>query len=293
MNHQEINQLIKCYDGSSTDGTEYSCYLYHRLLFRDYTDQYLKINIEQIQKSFDNGYENKYMPKSKNVLIMSNDNKYIFKIISKDEFNIFNDIAEDYVYHMTSGTSYISKILGLFKLQTKFRTKYVILMLNLSNGNNYSRSFDLKGRTPKTTTCCGCQKSHTDNINDNTYLMANTNFIFSTNTYEKIMSAINKDMLFMKNHKLMDYSLIIFDSIKQITDDGEAIYNIGTDSYIKIGIIDFFNRFTIKKKISNKIKRMRWNESQISTINHTDYNYRMKNFIQYIFMGERKQSLSF
>jgi hypothetical protein len=238
-----------------------------------------KINPVIVAKSFDDEkYTKRTMYKSKQTLYFSDDNKYIIKTLSRTEVNILLEILPKYVDYILNNHTYLLQILGLFKI--KFNT-YCILFVNSCNGVIANYAYDLKGREKKLDKIN--QEYDNGIIDDNNF---NCKFTIDS---QKILNILNNDALFLKNNKLMDYSLLILEykhKDKNSVDLIEAIKEESIDNtmcesncYLSFTFIDFLNRYNYKKRIAHFFKTFKYNENQIASVNSELYYGRIYHFL--------------
>ena len=144
------------------------------------------------------------------------DKRFIIKTISEKEVNKLLEISAEYAHHYeTNPNSLLAKILGVFKVKIDtVGVVYLMLMentLHFESSDNVEFIFDLKGSTvdrkvkgdtnPKTT------------LKDINFLMASkaSESFVQLQKYdkEKVLEAIRKDVRFLRNQRLMDYSLLL------------------------------------------------------------------------------------
>jgi hypothetical protein len=367
---ENFNTILNSYNYTKENTKSTNIELLHAADFYKLLKKF-NVRLDDVSNAFKNGHVEKYMEKSSSNMIFSSDSKYIFKTINSAEVDTFSDISLNYFdYFLKNEHTYLAPIIGLFKIKTILSYKYLVLILNICNGLHPKQMYDLKGRMAKTK-CMSCfalnnkisndldnkmdksidqdslnlirdekkQSSDiiTDIIDDN---VMNTIFMINDNDHKKINPILERDMMFLKNNKLIDYSFFIGTysgnttdlQIKHLYDlyltnnspnvlqyysniptnelsklsktftadgkeketgvDADSFYTIkikdGSNesqimNFMQIGIIDYLNKYTLKKKISNFFKSKIWNQNQIASINHVAYHTRFKNCIRELF----------
>mmetsp|Transcript_22526 Transcript_22526/g.21674 ORF Transcript_22526/g.21674 Transcript_22526/m.21674 type:complete len:190 (+) Transcript_22526:2018-2587(+) len=92
--------------------------------------------------------------KSGSLFYYTEDQKYMLKTISKDEFKKFKSILKEYYTHLESNPeSLITRFYGLHKMiykrkkSMKMEKKYLVIMNNVFGSIKIGNRFDLKGST--------------------------------------------------------------------------------------------------------------------------------------------------
>ena len=232
--------------------------------------------------------------KSKASFYKTNDEKYLFKSINKNEFDMFLDIGfyyfqhiDEYLFHKMP--SVLMKILGVYKIkikktengQTRIENYYLMMMENLNYGFNGNldniKSYDLKGSTINRYV-----KKKEKKFKDNIVLL-DSNFKKDFNNepiplekdlYGLLLVSVYNDTLFLSKMGIVDYSLLLY--IKNIDD-----YN----SIIRVGIIDYIRRYTWDKKLEHFVKTIINGFNSPTIINPTDYKERFISAIKSYFIG--------
>ncbi|KAJ1444818.1 phosphatidylinositol-4-phosphate 5-kinase [Pelagophyceae sp. CCMP2097] len=113
-----------------------------------------------------------------------------------------------------------------------------------------------------------------------------TTFPVSKEDYAQIMKQVKRDVEFLQDKGLMDYSLVVAmhalpktadnvaDLVYRGTSDGGAQPYIGTSAnqicVVYVGIIDFLQNWTAAKEIANKIKCLETNKATIQPVPYGD-----------------------
>ena len=239
--------------------------------------------------------------KSKASFLKSVDNKYIFKLIKKDEFRMFCESAFQYFHHIAKHLfhkmpSMLAKIVGVYKIKitTKSSQKtnmvnyvenvvgvsdktekiYVIVMenANIDNNKQYIRTYDLKG----------------SNINryikkknmKNDQVLLDTNFkedrngdviVIDKASMEILASAVHNDSLFLSKINVIDYSMLL------IKNDN--------DKTLRMKIIDYIRKYTWDKQLERVGKTIINGLNAPTIISPNDYKERFKKVITDFFIG--------
>ena len=152
----------------------------------------------------------------------SYDNRFIIKTIGAQEKNILLNMLDDYIDHIqkTGNRSLLARIYGVFTIKTNiFAPMEVIVMQNTvqtQSPNSEKLTFDLKGSTIHRYT----HVKEQDFINQSRVLkdlnfmeinkaMNYTLLQIHSSTKSTLQSILDLDSTFLKNHYLMDYSLLL------------------------------------------------------------------------------------
>ena len=252
-----------------------------------YEDLLLSLNKSNVWKDVSGG-------KSKASFYKTKDEKYLFKSINKNEFNMFLEIAffyfqhiDEYLFHKMP--SVLMKILGVYKIRIKKKEKgnttieqyYLMMMENLNFGFNGQekriRSYDLKGSTINRYVQKK-EKKQKDNI-----VLLDSNFKKDFNNepiplvkdlYGLLLVSIYNDTLFLSKMGIVDYSLLLY------INESEVDHSI-----IKVGIIDYIRKYTWDKKLEHFVKTIINGFNSPTIINPTDYKERFITAIKSYFIG--------
>lgn len=187
------------------------CSFYMKVYEKDNFDKIRKLyNIDSttIKDAFVNKYilGDLYPGNSGSILFYSHNFKFVIKTIRKEEKITFLSYINDYIKHLvTFPDSLLIKIFGIYKIDViKKRKYYFIVMNNLFPQNkNISFVYDLKGEIKE-------RKAAPDNFvkKDVDYYVCNTPFYLG-NKDVILFQQIKKDIYFLKQRNIMDYSLMI------------------------------------------------------------------------------------
>ena len=224
------------------------------------------------------------------------DEKYLFKSINKNEFNMFLEIAyyyfqhiDEYLFHKMP--SVLMKILGVYEIRirknennkTKTENYYLMMMENLNYGFNKQnnkikiKSYDLKGSTINRY----IQNIGNDQKGDIVLLDSNFKQDFKNeplplkkDLYGLLLVSVYNDTLFLSKMGIIDYSLLLH--IKELKE-----YN----SEIRVGIIDYVRKYTWDKKLEHLVKTIINGFNSPTIINPNDYKERFLAAIKSYFIG--------
>ena len=204
--------------------------------------------------------------KSKATFYKTKDEKYLFKSIKQNEFNMFLEMAFNYFQHMDEYLfhkmpSLLMKTLGVYKIHIKKEENgilkeenyYLMMMENLNYGLDSKKiiSYDLKG-SEKNRYISKTKKEESKNSNINIVLydsnfkedFKNEPVPLDKQFYDLLNISVHNDTLFLSKMGVVDYSLLL-----QIYYDEKNKVN-----YIRMGIIDYIRKYTWDKQIEHYTK---------------------------------------
>jgi hypothetical protein len=139
-----------------------------------------------------------------------------------------------------------------------FSPVYMIVMPNLVQVSmETTQYYDIKGREKKE------KRKRKDSVIDDDNLPSPCPFSIRHGIKDRLL----KDIAFLREKRIMDYSLFVIQEDRLAT---------------KISIIDYFTRFNWKKQIANVCKCTVWKEQQIASVNPDKYADRIVSFVDHI-----------
>eukprot|EP01041_Mallomonas_annulata_P008873 gene8873-18372_t len=136
----------------------------------------------------------------------SYDGTIILKTLKSYECRTLKYMLKDLYKHLTSEPSCIASILGLYRIKTKNgKKRYFLVMRNVFNSiNNCELMFDLKGST------VGRIASNESKVLKDVNLITSGKKIqLGTCSRTQVLRALARDVSFLSNYGLMDYSLLV------------------------------------------------------------------------------------
>ena len=231
--------------------------------------------------------------KSNALFFKSANGKYLFKLVNKNEFNMFIETAYQYFHHMTKYLfhkmpSTLIKMLGAYKIKIKKFDKnkmkivshFLILMENLdyglgTDGKNI-RKYDLKGSL--------INRYISKKNRKQKQVLLDTNFkedfkgepiALEKNVFKLLSAAVHNDTLMLSRINVIDYSLLI-----NICD-----FNENEGKFIRCGIIDYIRKYTWDKQLEYVGKLIINGLNTPTIISPNDYKERFKLAIESYFIG--------
>ncbi|KAJ1650434.1 Mitochondrial distribution and morphology protein 12 [Dispira simplex] len=189
--------------------------------------------------------------KSGSAFLKTADNRFIVKELSKPEVDSFLQFASNYFEYLAEAIFHelptvLAKIYGLYQISFKNPVTGkslkldVMIMENLFYERQFTKTFDLKGST-RNRLVADTGKAGEVLLDENflQYLTQSPLYV-REHSKELIQSSIWNDTLFLANHDIVDYSLLV--AIDEEKHD------------LVVGIVDFIQTFTWDKRLENWVK---------------------------------------
>ena len=242
-----------------------------------------------------------------NCIINTWDKKIIVKTVNKTERQILVEkMIVDYHCLMKESKSLLSRIYGIFKIELKDKGSInVMIQRNMNDLPIKTKllTFDFKGSTVDRQSIAEedvkLNKQELLNKYKNIVLkdidlgIIDMKFVIDYNNWQKIMSVIDSDSMFLQNYEVTDYSLLIFvhkyrkeDMINNKkcsriipSKDNKYIFNFA--------IIDFLGPFNFEKKGEKLAKELvgyikKLKDTNFSVLDPNRYGTRFRNFAKKI-----------
>ena len=247
--------------------------------------------------------------KSKAHFFKSFDERFVVKCLSEMEFKMFIDSCFIYFVHnnkyfFVKMPSSLVKIVGAYKIKIKSLKKnivYCVIMENLNyllnNKKTSIMTYDLKGSSI----------NRYIKEKENGRVLMDTNFIedfcgeplaFDQKIYALIICSITNDLKYFRKIGVIDYSLLCLivdyndddnnndidekDDNKKIFEKGE---NKGKVKYIRLGVLDYFRKYTWDKQLETFGKTIMHKFAAPTVINPKKYHERFFNKMKSYFIG--------
>lgn len=212
--------------------------------------------------------------KSEMLFMMSKDRKYILKTLKRDEFHYFIQIMDDYVKYMMKHytDTLLPRFYGLYYIDNEHESRYLIAMNNVFEHlprNMEHVAFDLKGSTYKRE--ASNQETTLKDLDLNRQKIK-LNFEGSPN----FLKALNRDSMWLRDHNLIDYSLLIGIVKNQGNTDVKGLSGIweGENATYFLGIIDILQRYNLRKSVESLVKTKVLGQKNISAVKPDYYQKR-------------------
>jgi hypothetical protein len=158
--------------------------------------------------------------KSGSMFFYTKDGKFIIKTLPHREYVVLKNILIDYFLHLKyNKDSLLPRYFGLYQLvrvvDGEVMVKSFITMENLfSTRKDIKYRFDLKGSTSKRIVLNQSLDDLKDEkisyaLKDLDLINNKVKFTLGKNKLDMLVNALNKDSLFLSNHDIIDYSLLI------------------------------------------------------------------------------------
>eukprot|EP00755_Sulcionema_specki_P008916 Sspe_Gene.42214::Locus_20491_Transcript_1_1_Confidence_1.000_Length_1605::g.42214::m.42214/K00889/PIP5K; 1-phosphatidylinositol-4-phosphate 5-kinase len=156
--------------------------------------------------------------KSGATFIPSMDKRYLIKTIDAKEVGVQMSTLRDYIEHFRRFPhSLLMRHLQLLRIEEVTekkkvqKAKYLLVCESatdaLSQSNYKIEMWDLKGRTPKPGKLPQRNRPHNKSVGKDTDLLRD--FRLTQHTMEGVLSQIHHDVMYLSQHQLMDYSMLI------------------------------------------------------------------------------------
>ena len=244
-----------------------------------------------------------------NSIIYSWDKKFILKTTDTPERKILVEkMIVDYHCLMKESRSLLSRIYGVFKIELEDKGAInVIIQRNMNDLPKITKllCFDFKGSTVDRQSInkedIKLGKEELMNKYKNTVLkdldlgIIGMDIVLNVNDWEKLLSAIDGDSMFLQNYQITDYSLLVFvhkyrkeDIIKY--KNCLRIFPSKDKKYIfNFSIVDFLGTFNFEKKGEKLAKELvgyikKLKDKNFSVLDPDRYGKRFRNFTKRIIL---------
>jgi 1-phosphatidylinositol-4-phosphate 5-kinase len=284
---------------------------------KDIKDSFnIHYNEENIKKAGESGGG-----ASGELFMFSKDNRLILKTITAEEHKVFTSMIGQYVEHMVKcPDSMIGRIFGLFSFYFNKREKPIrlVIMENLFciNKEAVLRKYDLKGSkhsrqvlqgskyesVEKTTKIDKILKDIDFELIENEIHLydgpipgkkrANLDETLSNLAVEALLERVEADINFFREQQIIDYSMIVAVVDTSLCDVSLLEHNLEHKShhwmqsadrrfiYI-LGIIDYFQKYTLSKKAERFFKKVRQCDTDLQTSSQPPFRYGIR-FLEFI-----------
>jgi hypothetical protein len=256
---------------------------------------------------------------------VTHDGRYFIKTITEEEEDVFLDMVDGYITHLLENkNSLIGRIIGyfVFKFDILDQPIKVIIIENifLIEKTLVRRKYDLKGSTYKRKVLkAGDNRmsvnhdlknefTEQDTLKDLDFNKIEGKIVLSNEVHRELLNLMYEDVSFFRKSRVIDYSLII--AVVKMTDIEEN-YNEDERHLIKqqinilmekkmffmdsqlefgylVGIIDYFQKFTIGKALEKYMKILVNCKLGLDTSSQPPEKYALRyiKYMQEIFISE-------
>ncbi|ORX50150.1 hypothetical protein DM01DRAFT_1308441 [Hesseltinella vesiculosa] len=189
--------------------------------------------------------------KSGSAFLKTKDDRFLMKQMSRFELDAFLDFAPAYFQYLSKAffmelPTVLAKIFGFYSIGYKNSSTGnsmrmdVLVMENLFYQRNIKMLFDLKG---------SMRNRHVESTGKQDEVLLDENLVelifqsplfIRSHAKDLLRSSLHNDTLFLSNHNVMDYSLLV-----GIDEEREELV---------VGIVDFIRTFTWDKKLESWVK---------------------------------------
>jgi hypothetical protein len=220
-------------------------------------------------------------------IMVTFDQRFVLKIVNRQERYLLLDILPAYSKRLCEcPESKIVRIFGMFKVTSSKHT--FIIMENVVKQKNKALVFDLKGSIDDRYV----QPEDSQEgaiLKDGNFLEMHKKVNVSKDQKEDILRILAEDLKFFTKHNIIDYSLLLA-FYSEVIDHDSRYLMIGVDrSLYCLGIIDFLQEYSFKKKLELFIKRIK-GKVNTSVCSSTKYSKRFLSFIEQEFKERNQES---
>ena len=225
--------------------------------------------------------------KSGSFFLSTSDQKLSIKTISRSERKLMMRFLKDYANHVnTYDRTLLCRIFGVFSINVPGITIIdIILMENVFQGPKPLILYDIKGSTTGRTSVK--KRKVRGPYKDKDFISHQAHLLLSDENVQFLKFQISKDVILLKKHKLMDYSLLIgvgqsgIEQEKLPKNCFRSISNEDLDTVYTLGIIDFLTEYGFLKSFERNWAALKFGKKvkQVSVANPARYSNRFYNFI--------------
>ena len=236
--------------------------------------------------------------KSGEFFFSSYDNKLLIKTIKKGDLDMFSMHFADFYHYLTKKNrkSLITPIYGVYSFERVdiAQVAHVIMMRNIVDGPKIDIKgiYDLKGSSYDREVLKKKKKSDDEGkiivLKDLDFLKIEKKLYLKANQ-EAIKDILSQDAIFLKDCGLIDYSLLVIKINRENKEDDENFKVSGHFKLISssenisyhIGIIDYFQKYDLKKIMEKYAKKMMKLNLKLDTSSQDPESY-AKRFINFM-----------
>lgn len=214
------------------------------------------------------------------MILITSDQKYVIKTISKQEKSVFLQIIlEAYLNRVLNcKDSKLVRILGLF--QVKPAQVYFIVMENTAVLDAECLRFDLKGSTVDRYVENKAEKTVLKDLN---FVESGVKVRLEPEEVENILKVLNDDFEVLRKVGIMDYSVYLVYYQNWFC----QIYPHYVVGNCSVGVIDFFQLYDYKKAVERclKIYGRCVKREKLSSVSQNEYFARINEFLKEVFVA--------
>ncbi|CAD8160899.1 unnamed protein product [Paramecium octaurelia] len=260
----------------------------------DYKQFQNSLRLDQNQNQIKKTQES--LGKSGSFFFYTYDNLFVLKTITQSEIKLIQEFLEDYYKYINREQTFLAKFYGLYSISIEgFSQIHLLLMENIFEKIPKERIvYDLKGslvnrkQNVKHSQVVDLTSSFAQYLPQEGVLK-DQNFIKSTDIFiqlkqqdrDNLFNILKDDIDFLLKNNIMDYSLLIavcYDNFSK----GKRVYCNSSKSFC-IGLIDYTQKFTFKKKLEYFYKfHVKRKGQQISCVDPQFYSQRFISFVNSI-----------
>jgi 1-phosphatidylinositol-4-phosphate 5-kinase len=231
----------------------------------------MKLDMIKPEQVFNKGKSNCFF-------IIDQSEKFVLKSISRRERKLFiKKMLSRYIDRILNDPrSRLVRILGVFEFK-ETRTN-ILLMENILPNSSQAYIFDIKGSSYDRSSLDTFSNFHKGSTyKDNDFKTSGMACTLAADFRSELLASLQKDIDFLRESDVMDYSLLIGIYDDYIT--ASSRYSIFTHSSVyNVGIIDILQTYRFKKKAERGLKKIMTSEEP-SSADPCSYSQRLLNFI--------------
>eukprot|EP01031_Cornospumella_fuschlensis_P033783 gene33783-40878_t len=234
--------------------------------------------------------------KSGQLFLRSADDMIIIKTIKQYECATLVELLPSFAEHVITGPSLLGNLLGVYKVRTKAGDKYVMVSKNIYHNPDSSAAscslYDLKGST------VGRRKSAASFVFKDLDLLdriqqQSTGISIGPENKRTLLDVLKRDVEYLSKHNLMDYSLLVrvdessaphtsFSYSSPSFSRGKMVFSGPSGSTVHCGLIDFLQRYSLRKRLETLVKGWYQDAAGISCVSPVAYAQRLLRFIDLV-----------
>ena len=199
------------------------------------------------------------------IIYFTHTQDFVIKTINKAERDVFFRILDGYMKRISEPGSRLARIIGVYRL--KPIDQDFIIMENLLSDKENAVSFDIKGSSLDRLVSGDfnyLDPPYGRVLKDLNLKESGFQFNMQQECRDELMSELNRDFEILAGYGIMDYSVFIAFYKNGVT--CKTRYDIiGCERVYSIGIIDFFQMYTIQKRSETYLKKLLFRNEEISS----------------------------
>ena len=218
--------------------------------------------------------------KSGAIVFFTHTQRFVVKTVEESEISSLLHLLDGYSERIKSPTCRIARIIGLFRINP-IKQDFIV-MENIFSNISDALVFDLKG--------CSLNRlvpgdfDYSDPpygkvLKDLNLQESGFKVNLQPSVKDQLILSLSEDFAMLKKYKIIDYSVLV--AFYRPTVNCSTRYDIDGIQYVySIGIIDFLQKYTIRKKLEKCLKKIFFSAEKFSTENPNLYEERISVMMQ-------------